>query len=197
MDNIAENWPPFKGDYIIGDPESCIAVVTLASSIETCDEAAIWGTCKTENLGVEKVVTNVISNSNIRYILLCGGESRGHLSGKSLISLHENGIDNNGRIIGSEGAIPFIENIPESAIKRFQEQVDIVDMTGITDTEKIHRLVHEYYRKNGPYEENPYILQKNNKKPAKTIKAGSSADIIISEEFGIDSVTGSIFKINV
>ena len=107
-----------KGDYSVGTPESRIAVVTLASSLEKYNEAAMWGTCKTENLGAEKIVVNTISNSNIRFILLCGGESRGHLAGKTLLALHSNGIDENGRIIGSDGAIPFIENIPKNADKK-------------------------------------------------------------------------------
>ncbi len=106
------HWPVVKGDYKVGNPKSRIAVVTLASSINSLPEAALWGSSKTENLGVEKIVANVISNSNIRYVLVCGTESRGHLAGHSLLAIHANGIDEKGRIIGSKGAIPFIENVP-------------------------------------------------------------------------------------
>ena len=52
----AEEWPVITGDYIVGDPESPVAVATLASHIEEIPStagAAIAGPCKTENLGIE------------------------------------------------------------------------------------------------------------------------------------------------
>jgi tetrahydromethanopterin S-methyltransferase subunit A len=87
LKTIAETWPIVKGDYTVGNPKSRIAVVTLASNIDSSPEAAIWGTSKTENLGVEKIIVNIISNSNIRSVLVCGMESRGHLAGHSLIAI--------------------------------------------------------------------------------------------------------------
>ena len=67
----AAGWPVISGDYIVGDPESPVAVTTLASHIEAeLSGAAIAGPCKTENLGVEKVVANIISNPNIRFLIL-------------------------------------------------------------------------------------------------------------------------------
>ena len=46
----AEGWPVISGDYIVGDPESPVAVTTLASHIEAdLTGAAIAGPCKTEN----------------------------------------------------------------------------------------------------------------------------------------------------
>ena len=53
----ADNWPVVSGDYIVGDPESPVAVTTLAShneDIPAAAGAAIAGPCKTENLGIEK-----------------------------------------------------------------------------------------------------------------------------------------------
>ena len=67
-----------------------MAVVTLAS-VMRIENSAISGTCKTENLGVEKIVANLISNSNIRFLLICGAESKGHMPGNTLIALHKNG----------------------------------------------------------------------------------------------------------
>ena len=74
----ADNWPVVSGDYIVGDPESPVAVTTLAShneDIPAAAGAAIAGPCKTENLGIEKVVANIISNPNIRFLILCGAWS--------------------------------------------------------------------------------------------------------------------------
>ena len=88
----AAGWPVISGDYIVGDPESPVAVTTLASHIEAeLSGAAIAGPCKTENLGVEKVVANIISNPNIRFLILAGAEVQGHITGQSFKALHENG----------------------------------------------------------------------------------------------------------
>jgi len=143
----ASGWPIVQGDFHTGDPQSPVAVVTMGSHLDEegiCKAgAAICGSCKTENLGLEKVIANVISNPNIRYLLTCGTEVKGHLSGQSLIALHKNGIDG-GKIIGTKGAIPFIENLSAENIKRFQEQVEVVDIMEAEDigviTAKLNEL---------------------------------------------------------
>ena len=122
--------------------------------------AALIGPCKTENLGVEKVVANTISNSNIRFLLLCGVESKGHLPGDALLALHKNGIDEQGRILGSHGAIPFIQNLPPEAISRFQDQVELIDRIGLEDEGQIELLIREYSSKAWQYPEEPFQVVK-------------------------------------
>ena len=47
----ADGWPVISGDYIVGDPESPVAVTTLASHIEAeLSGAAIAGPCKNRKL---------------------------------------------------------------------------------------------------------------------------------------------------
>lgn len=135
---------PWRGEFTVGSADSQIAIDTLASKLDFPNEiVAIWGQHKTENLGIEKIMANVISNPNIRYLIICGEEVRGHRSGASIISLHENGIDDNGRIIGAKGAVPYIENLPAEAIARFREQVEIIDMIGIMSVDEILAKVKE------------------------------------------------------
>jgi tetrahydromethanopterin S-methyltransferase subunit A len=191
MKTIADTWPVVKGDYTIGNPKSRIAVVTLASHISPLPEAALWGSSKTENLGVEKIVANIISNSNIRYILVCGTESRGHLAGHSLIAIHKNGIDEQGRIIGSKGAIPFIENIPKEAVRRFQQQVIILDRIGLVDSEEILKLINKYKNKGEAFSDEPLVVC-SPKKRRSTFAVPVSGDVIISEEFVMDTAAGII-----
>jgi tetrahydromethanopterin S-methyltransferase subunit A len=108
-----------------------------------CDAgAALCGSCKTENLGLEKVVANVIANPNIRFVLLCGTEVKGHLSGQTLVALHKNGVKE-GRVVGAEGAIPFIENLNDAALKRFSEQVEIVNIMESEDMGAIKAKINE------------------------------------------------------
>lgn len=152
-------WPPVRGDYQVGDANGSVAVVTLASPIFP-KGAAICGQCKTENLGVEKIVANVITNCNIRILILCGVESKGHLPGDTILALHKNGIDEQGRIIGSRGAIPFIQNLPEGAIERFQKQVELVNCIGQEDAEQIEELIRRYGRDCSPYPDKPFPVIK-------------------------------------
>jgi tetrahydromethanopterin S-methyltransferase subunit A len=42
--------------------------------------AALSGTIQTENIGFEKVVCNIVANPNIRYMIVGGPESEGHLT---------------------------------------------------------------------------------------------------------------------
>ena len=142
----ASGWPIVQGDFHSGDANSPVAVITMGSHLDEqgiCDAGgAICGSCKTENLGLEKVVANVISNPNIRFVLLCGTEVKGHLSGQSLRQLHSSGVEK-GRIVGSEGAIPFIENLDDAAIKRFQEQVEVVNIMESEDLGAIKAKINE------------------------------------------------------
>lgn len=191
MKTVAETWPIVKGDYTVGNPRSRIAVVTLASQINSSPEAALWGSSKTENLGVEKIIVNIISNSNIRYILVCGMESRGHLAGHSLLAIHANGVDEKGRILGSKGAIPFIENISKAAIKRFQQQVVLLDKIGLTDPDEIIKIVKRYKDQGEVYPDEPFVAT-SQKKRRSTFAVPLSGDIIISEEFVMDAAAGVV-----
>lgn len=157
-------WPVVSGDYIVGDPEGAVAVVTLASHIEEIPAAAgaaIAGPCKTENLGVEKVVANIISNPNIRFLILCGSEVQGHITGQSFTALYENGADpEKGEIIGATGAIPYVENIPQEGIERFQNQLELINMIDVEDGAQITAKVKECIEKDpGAFEEDAMVIE--------------------------------------
>lgn len=157
----AEGWPVISGDYIVGDPESPVAVTTLASHIESdLSGAAIAGPCKTENLGIEKVVANIISNPNIRFLILSGAEVQGHITGQSFEALHQNGCDPEKKnITGATGAIPFVENLPMESIDRFQQQVEVVNMIDVEDTSAIQSKINECVEKDpGAFEEEAMII---------------------------------------
>lgn len=194
MKTVADTWPVVRGDYAVGNPKSRIAVVTLASNINPSHEAALWGSSKTENLGVEKIVANIISNSNIRYVLVCGTESRGHLAGHSLLAIHANGIDEKGRIVHSHGAIPFIENISREAVRRFQQQVVLIDKIGLVDSREILKLVNKYKNKGEAYTDEPLVVC-SPKKRRSSISIPSSGDVIISEEFVMDTAAGIVCQV--
>jgi len=159
----ASGWPIVQGDFHSGDANSPVAVMTCGSHLDEkgiCDKgAAIAGSCKTENLGLEKVIANIISNPNIRFLLLCGTEVKGHLAGQTMVALHKNGVKD-GRVVGAEGAIPFIENLSGDAIKRFQEQVELVNIMEAEDLGAIGNKLSELKgRDPGAFAAEPMVIE--------------------------------------
>ena len=146
-----ENWPVGSGRYQVGDKNSCVAVCTLSSlDIELpMDNIAIAGKCVTENIGMEKIIKNIITNPNIRYLLLCGVEPKGHYVGQAFLCLKEDGLDENKRIVGAKGAMPFLKNLSKEQIEHFRKQVQIIDMIEEENTEKIMESIKEL-NKNDP-----------------------------------------------
>jgi tetrahydromethanopterin S-methyltransferase subunit A len=64
-------WPPYPGDYVVGNPDGTVAVCTLSDRdlprrlIAGGGPAmAIAGRCDTENIGIEKVVLNLLATPN-------------------------------------------------------------------------------------------------------------------------------------
>lgn len=57
--SVSQEWPQIVGDYVVGDVESAVAVVTLGSHMEDLPikaGASISGPLHTENLGIEKLL---------------------------------------------------------------------------------------------------------------------------------------------
>ncbi|MCD1296190.1 tetrahydromethanopterin S-methyltransferase subunit A [Methanocella sp. CWC-04] len=157
----ASGWPIVKGEYDAGDPKSCVVVATMGSHFNQFPikaGAGMAGPCKTENLGIEKIVANIISNPNIRFLIICGSEVKGHISGDALECLHKHGLKD-GRIVNAKGAIPFIENLDDAAVKRFQEQVQTIYMIDVEDEAKITAAIQDCIAKDpGAFPANPMTL---------------------------------------
>lgn len=133
------SWPVAPGDYEIGSLESPIAIAIVGRGIVEIpnDLHAVKGTVKTENIGVEKIIVNTISNPRIRFLIVCGKDEFGHYPGDALLSLGKNGVDEQMRIQGSRSAIPFLCNIPREAVERFLAQVEVVDLVHPKNVDEI------------------------------------------------------------
>jgi tetrahydromethanopterin S-methyltransferase subunit A len=132
-------WPIVQGDYVLGASDSPIAVLIIGRGHVDLpeDRFCIMGTVKTENMGLEKVMVNVISNPRIRFLVVCGKEEFGHFPSDALMKIWKNGIDERKRIIGSRSAIPYICNIGKEAVERFRAQVEVVDLVHPKESEEI------------------------------------------------------------
>ena len=108
--------------------------------------AALSGTLQTENIGLEKVICNVVANPNIRYLVVCGPESPGHRVGETIMALMGNGIDERKRIIGTSAQTPYLFNIPLEAIERFRRQLTVIDLIDEGRPEVIREAVRACYQ---------------------------------------------------
>jgi len=132
-----DGYPPEEGRYVRGNDYSPVAVCVILDTFDFAvpaelnelvmaavdSGAALSGMLQTENIGLEKMVCNVVANPNIRYIVLCGRESTGHLPGESLLALKQNGVTDTRQIIGVSAPTPYLHNIPVELIERFRNQI--------------------------------------------------------------------------
>jgi tetrahydromethanopterin S-methyltransferase subunit A len=154
------DYPSEEGRYLRGNDSSPAVVVIILNRKE--DEipaeieklvrtgvesgAALSGTVQTENIGFEKIICNVVANPNIRYAILSGPESEGHLTGEAFKALLKNGVDDKKRIVGSNSPHPLLYNLPMEFIERFRKQVTLVDLQFRGTPELIRKAVWSCYQ---------------------------------------------------
>jgi tetrahydromethanopterin S-methyltransferase subunit A len=148
-------YPLEEGRYIRGNDFSPVAVVIILNtdgdkippSLEILvragveSGAAISGTLQTPNIGLEKMICNIVANPNIRYLVLGGPESDGHKTGDALKALFSHGVDAQRRIIKTEAPFPSLYNISLEAIERFRKQVTLIDLQFEADPDLIKQAV--------------------------------------------------------
>lgn len=145
-----EEWPPVVGEYFVLDKATPVVVSTLAS-VQLAEELAnrkpnglaIVGKTETENIGIDKVIKNIVTSPTIHYLIIAGMESKGHLTGQTLLTLAENGVDESGRVIGSPGKRPVLRNVSAVEIQAFREQVQVIDMIGCENPDEISAKIEE------------------------------------------------------
>jgi len=145
-----KTWPFVPGTYFVTDPAAPIAVTTLGSvalaeavSQDPPPGLCIVGKVETENIGIEKIIKNILSNPSIRYLVCAGNEPPKHLTGATMMALFKNGIDGKNKIPGAPGMRPILPNTSAAEVLAFREQVQPIDMIGCTDIPTIHARVAE------------------------------------------------------
>jgi tetrahydromethanopterin S-methyltransferase subunit A len=146
FESTDRSWPVVAGEYVAGcsGADCPVAVSTLAST-ELAEELArrqpaglcIVGKTETENIGIDKVVKNVVANPTIRYLIVAGRDPAGHRSGQTLLALADNGVDEQMRIIGSVGKRPILRNVTQDEVRAFRQQVGVIDRIGCEDADQV------------------------------------------------------------
>ena len=149
------DYPPEEGRYLRGNDFSPVAVAIILNEdedkippyvenlVRTGIEsgAALAGTVQTANIGIEKIICNIVANPNIRYLILGGPESEGHRVGAAITALVKNGVDEKKRIIDTDSLFPSLFNVSGELIERFRDQVSIIDVQFEDDPGQIRKAV--------------------------------------------------------
>jgi tetrahydromethanopterin S-methyltransferase subunit A len=148
------SWPPHPGEYIVGNPLGSVAICTMSNRelpqkliAAVGPDLAIAGRCDTENIGIEKVVLNLLANSHIRWLVLCGVEAPGHRAADAFLRLKERGVDPNMRVLESASWRPVLKNLTLFDVARFREQIELVNLIGVTAVSEIVEAAHEAAKK--------------------------------------------------
>jgi tetrahydromethanopterin S-methyltransferase subunit A len=166
-------WPYVPGTYFVLDPQEPVAITTLGS-VKLAEElsklkpqgVSIIGKVETENIGIEKIIKNIISNQSIRFLLMVGKEPPKHLTGATLKALMENGMNEDKKIPSSPGMRPMLPNTAPEEVERFRSQIELIDMTDCADSEIIFAKVLELNaRSPGPLASDAIRLQNNTDVP--------------------------------
>jgi len=150
---VRDGWPPYPGDYRVGSFGGTVAVCTLHSR-GLVDELAqrkptglaLVGSLQTENLGIERIIQNVVANPNVRRLVVCGEDTNGrvgHFPGQTLLALAKEGLADDRRILGARGKRPILENLDSAWAAAFREQVEVVDRRGVCSPGELSTLVEE------------------------------------------------------
>ncbi len=139
---------PIPEEMYFGNNESSISICTLSSinllkrisDSNLMNNIAVVGRLLSENQGIDSIIQNVISNKKNKIIILCGKEVSGHKAGHSLLALHKNGINNDGRITGSNSPDPILM-VSKTDVDKFRNQVKIINKIGTTNYSEINKLV--------------------------------------------------------
>lgn len=131
-----------------GNAQSSVAICTLSSidllkeiaSSDIMEKITLAGRLLSENRGIDSLVRYVNKNPGLHTIIVCGKEVSGHKTGHALFCLHQFGTDYNNRIINSISPDPVL-SVSKKEIEQFQNQIQLFDMIGQTDMQKIIPLV--------------------------------------------------------
>ena len=100
----------------------------------------IVGRLLSENKGIDKIIEFSNNNRELKYIILCGTDVKGHEPGKALISLKDNGIDSKKRILEIKCPYPILKS-SYANIERFRKQIEIINCIGLKNIKDIKQII--------------------------------------------------------
>jgi tetrahydromethanopterin S-methyltransferase subunit A len=86
------------------------------------------------------IISFAINHPELKRLILCGKEVKGHRAGQALLALTINGMDSFDRIIGAVGPNPVVMSCP-SDVEIFMHRVQIINLIGVVDIARIAQVL--------------------------------------------------------
>ena len=139
---------PIEDKLYFGNPNSTLVICTLSnmkllkeiSNSSLMNKIYVVGRLFSENKGIDMLVRHIISNEQIRTLILCGEDTIGHKPGHSILCLYNNGMNQNGMIIGSESPNPIL-TLTNQEVSIFQKQVKIINKIGEIEISNLKKKI--------------------------------------------------------
>lgn len=196
QDFNSDIWPVQPGAYTVFNPTASIAILSLGdphiierSFFAPLKNISIVGSLTTENIGIEYVLKNLISNPFIRHLAITGKEVSGHRPGDAIINLHKKGIDTKQRIVDASGARPILRNTLSQEIAQFRKQITIHDFLHCDDIDTLKSEIQLLNSLDSiPYEHGLYVrlVDPVTAEPAKRLQLDREGYFIILVRKGND-----------
>jgi tetrahydromethanopterin S-methyltransferase subunit A len=138
---------PIKHEYYLGSGKaaaictlSSIGLLEMISRSYLMNNVLIAGRLLSENKGIDAMIAFTIKHPELKRILICGKEVKGHRAGQALLALASNGMDLSGRIIGAASPNPIV-TLCAQEVDTFRRQVQIIDLIGTVDIGRIAQVL--------------------------------------------------------
>jgi hypothetical protein len=149
-----KKWPLYFSDNVhLSNPESETGILCLWTKKERIIEKinpelySFIGQLYSKDYGVMILIRNLLAKNDLRNLVMTGIDLNG--SGKVIVSLFNEGIDDNCKIIGTETYLD--DDIKKEHIELIRKRITFVDLTHIKFDELNKHLSFE---KKGPMDEN-------------------------------------------
>ena len=138
---------PIKHEYYLGTGKT-VAICTLSSTdlLETISRSSLMekvliaGRLLSENKGIDAMIAFTLKHPELKRILVCGKEVKGHRAGQALLALASYGVDSSGMIIGAGGPNPIV-SLCARDVEMFRRQVQFIDLIGTVDIDEIAQVL--------------------------------------------------------
>jgi tetrahydromethanopterin S-methyltransferase subunit A len=144
---LCEALLPIKHEYYLGTGKT-VAICTLSSIdlLETVSRSSLMekvliaGRLLSENKGIDAMIAFTMKHPELKRILVCGKEVKGHRAGQALLALASYGVDSRGMIIGAAGPNPIV-SLCARDVEMFRRQVQFIDLIGTVDIDEIAQVL--------------------------------------------------------
>lgn len=125
-----------KGKKVAVCTLSSLDLLRAISNDDMMNKILIAGRLFSENKGIDDLILYCANSTTLKYLVVCGQDTRGHYSGDALVKLMSHGTDSQGHIINTMAPRPYL-TLKAEIVEKFRKNMQIIDMRGICKLEQI------------------------------------------------------------